>query len=130
MAGPEDRAVNYEAAIEVNPHSVIICHTRGAGAAARQLRVKLDDALGPDIKQVEVPAYDLDAVQDIAENLFMSLQNKSAVLHYTGRTKPMALGFFEEFRGGGCSLLYIDLPGRTMWWRGPEGFYQKPRREE
>ena len=130
LASAEDSKVNYEAAIEVNPHSVILCHTREAGAAARQLKARITDALGPEIKKVEVPAYDLDAIQDVAENLFMALQNKSAVLHYTGGTKPMALGFFEEFRGSGCSLLYIDLPGRTMWWRGPEGFYQKPMRAD
>lgn len=130
IAGPEDHDVNYEAAVEVNPHSIILCHTSGAAEAARQLEARIKDALGPELKKVVVPAYDLDAIQDVAENLFMALQNKSAVLHYSGGTKPMALGFFEEFRGGGCSLLYVDLPGRSLWWRVPEGFFRKSMRSE
>lgn len=124
-----DISLNLEAALEVNPHSVIICHTKESEKEAIILQIKLLDALGAHAQLVPVPAFDLDGIQDIAEQLFMSLQNRQSVLHYTGGTKPMALGFFEEFRGSGCSLLYTDLETRTLWWRGPEGFHQKPMQQ-
>ena len=126
FASAADIEVNLEAALEVNPHTVVICHTKESGADAAVLQSKIRDALGTATQLVPVPAFDLDTIQDIAEQLFMSLQNRQSVLHYTGGTKPMAIGFFEEFRGGGCTLLYTDLKSRTLWWRGPEGFYQKP----
>ncbi|MCH8557810.1 MAG: DUF1887 family protein [Balneolia bacterium] len=125
LSSEEDIELNYSAATHVNPHSIIICHTADSRDEADQLRLQLENALHPDLKMVQVHAHNLDLIQDVAEQLFMSLQNKSVVLHYSGGTKPMSVGFFEEFRGGSCSLLHSLPNGDTAWWRTSEGFYSE-----
>ncbi|MCH8569291.1 MAG: DUF1887 family protein [Balneolales bacterium] len=125
VSDDSDIELNYEASLEINPHSIVLCYTSTAQNEVKQLQKRLSAALNSDISLVKVPEFDLDAIQDIAENLFMSLHGKQIVLHYSGGTKPMSIGFFEEFRGTGCSIVHTDLNTRTMWWRTAEGFFQK-----
>ncbi len=125
LSGQDDIELNFKAALHVNPHTIFVCHTDEASEHAVQLGFRLENALHPEFKMVQVHAHNLDLIQDVAEQLFMSLQNKSVVLHYSGGTKPMSVGFFEEFRSGSCSLLHTDPETSNAWWRGPEGFYSE-----